>query len=267
MAAAPYWREAGSGPAVVCIHANASVSGQWRGLMDRLADRYRVLAPDCYGSGRSPDWPSADTIALQDEVDLLAPVFDAAGERFVLVGHSYGAGIALRAALQMPRRVRAMVLYEPTLFALIGQEGPPPNDADGIQDAVERAGAALDAGDRDEAARCFIDYWMGEGAWARTPAERRPAIAEAVTRVRRWRHALVTEPTPLAAFRALAMPVLLLTGSRTTASARGVATRLLRTLPQVRHQEIGGVGHMAPVTHPDLVNDAIERWLETLPLR
>lgn len=51
-AAVPYWREAGSGPAIVCLHSNASVSGQWRMLMTRLADRYRVLAPDAYGSGR-----------------------------------------------------------------------------------------------------------------------------------------------------------------------------------------------------------------------
>lgn len=38
-------REAGSGHGVVCMHSNASSSSQWRGLMDLLAPRYRVLAP------------------------------------------------------------------------------------------------------------------------------------------------------------------------------------------------------------------------------
>jgi hypothetical protein len=42
----PFCREAGTGPGVVCIHANASTSGQWRGLMERLAPRYHVFAPD-----------------------------------------------------------------------------------------------------------------------------------------------------------------------------------------------------------------------------
>ena len=48
-----FLREAGRGPAVVCIHASASSSAQWRPLMDRLADRYRVLAVDLYGSGKN----------------------------------------------------------------------------------------------------------------------------------------------------------------------------------------------------------------------
>ena len=50
----PYFRDAGTGPGVVCIHANASASSQWRGLMDRLSASYRVLAPDSFGAGRSP---------------------------------------------------------------------------------------------------------------------------------------------------------------------------------------------------------------------
>ena len=41
-----YVREAGTGPGVVCVHANASNSGQWRVLMDQLAPTFHVLAPD-----------------------------------------------------------------------------------------------------------------------------------------------------------------------------------------------------------------------------
>ena len=40
--------------------------------MDLLAPGYRVLAPDSYGSGKTPEWPSDRTIRLQDEIDLLA---------------------------------------------------------------------------------------------------------------------------------------------------------------------------------------------------
>src|SRR6476620_9517758 len=96
--ALPSVRAAGTGPGVICLHANASSSRQWRGRMDQLAPRFRVLAPDLYGAGESPEWPSDRRIALQDEVDLLAPVLEDAGSPFVLVGHSYGAAIALMAA-------------------------------------------------------------------------------------------------------------------------------------------------------------------------
>jgi pimeloyl-ACP methyl ester carboxylesterase len=170
-------RELGSGPGVVCVHSNASSSSQWRGLMERLAPRSRVLAADSYGAGKSPPWPTDRPLGLGDEAALLEPVFARAGEPFSLVGHSYGAAVALIAALRQPSRVRSLVLYEPTLFAPLDAESPPPNEADGIRAAVAAAAAALALGRRDAAAEHFIDYWMGAGAWARTPDARMPSAS------------------------------------------------------------------------------------------
>ena len=258
----PHVREAGSGPGVVCLHSNASSSAQWRSLMDRLGGRHRVLAPDSYGAGRSPDWPSDREISLHDEVDFIAPVLARAGTPCALVGHSYGAAVALMAALEDPARVRALALYEPTLFALVDAQGPPPNGVDGIREAVRAAGAALDAGDRSTAAEHFIDFWMGAGSWRAMPPERKPAIADAVVNVRRWAHALFGEPTPARSFAALDVPVLYMLGGSSPESAHAVARALVPVLPRVRVVELRGLGHMAPVTHPDVVNDAIAAFLD-----
>jgi pimeloyl-ACP methyl ester carboxylesterase len=257
-----HFRELGEGPGVVCLHANASNSGQWRGLMEALSGRFRVFAVDSYGAGKSPEWPSDDAITLADEADLAEPVLERAGSPLALVGHSYGAAIALIAALRNPGRVRALALYEPTLFSLIEAESPPPNDGDGIRDCVNDSARFLAAGNRDAAAERFIDYWMARGAWAAMPAERKPAIAAAVTKVRRWAHALTRESTPLHAFRRLDVPVLYMTGKRSTASAHGVAKRLCAVLPRVQVLEFEKLGHMGPVTHPEPVNAAIREFLE-----
>jgi pimeloyl-ACP methyl ester carboxylesterase len=99
-----FFREVGRGAAVVCIHSSASSSAQWRPLMDRLAGRFRTLAVDLYGSGKSPMWPDDRPLGLADEVALLAPVFAAAGDRFCIIGHSYGGAVALEAALAEPQR-------------------------------------------------------------------------------------------------------------------------------------------------------------------
>ena len=258
----PHFREAGAGPGVVCLHSNASTSSQWRGLMDTLAPKYRVFAPDSYGSGKSPEWPSDRVIRLRDEAEFIEPVLAEAGSELVLVGHSYGAAVALMAALMNPARVRALALYEPTLFTVVDAESPPPNEADGIRAAVAASSAALDAGNNDRAAEHFIDYWMGRGSWAQTPAPRKPPIAASVVNVRRWAHALMTEPTPLAAFRALDIPVLYMVGKRSTVSAHGVARLLLSALPRVELLEFDDLGHMGPMTHPEPVNEAIARFLE-----
>src|SRR5262245_23234836 len=179
----PFFREAGTGPGVVCIHSNASTSGQWRGLMDLLAPRFRVFAPDSYDAGKSPHWPSDRVIQLRDEIGLIEPVLARAGSPLALVGHSYGAAVALIAALAVPGRVGALVLYEPTLLSLLDAETPAPNEADGIRNVVAAAGNALDAGDQDTAAERFIDYWTGSGTWSRTPEQRKLPIAASVKNV------------------------------------------------------------------------------------
>jgi pimeloyl-ACP methyl ester carboxylesterase len=258
----PFFREAGTGPGVVCTHANASSSAQWRGLLDQLAPKYHVLAPDAYDAGKSPSWPSDRVISLGDEVGLIEPVLTRAGSPLALVGHSYGAAVALIAALANPGRVRAMALFEPTLFALLDAQTPAPNEAEGIRETVAQASLALDAGDQDAAAEHFIDYWMGVGAWQQTPEARKPTIASSVTKVRRWAHALFTETTPLAAFRALDIPVLYMVGKRSTPSAHGVARLLASALPRVELVEFEHLGHMGPVTHPEQVNEVIQQFLE-----
>ena len=257
----PSVREDGAGLGVVCLHANASTSVQWRALVELLAPTFRVFAPDLYGSGQSPDWPSDRVITLRDEADFIEPVIARAGSPMALVGHSYGAAVALIAALLNPERVGALALYEPTLFALLDAESPPPNDAEGIREAGADAALLLDRGDRNAAAERFIDYWMGEGAWAQTPDQRKAPIAASVRNIRRWGHALFGEPTPLAAFQSLDIPVLYMVGRHSPISSRSVASLLTSTLPRVEVVEFAELGHMGPVTDPNHVNSAIAEFL------
>lgn len=257
----PHFRESGLGPGVVCLHSNASNSNQWRGLTDMLSSDYRVLAPDSYGAGKSADWASDRAITLNDEVAFIEPVLAAAGAPLSLVGHSYGAAVALMAALAQPGRVQAMALYEPTLFSLIDAQSAPPNAADGIRQAVHAAGMALDQHRPSDAARHFIDYWMGSSSWDNTPEARKPAMVSSIVNVRRWAHALFTEPTQLEAFRTLQIPVLYMLGEHSPPSAQEVARLLTGVLPRVEVVAFDGLGHMGPLTHPQQVNEIIAGFI------
>jgi pimeloyl-ACP methyl ester carboxylesterase len=257
----PFCRAAGAGTGVVCIHSNASTSAQWRALMDSLSPLYRVFTPDSLGAGKSPQWPRDRDVRLSDEVGLLEPVFAAAQSPFFLVGHSYGAAVALIAALASPQRVRAVAVYEPTLFSLLEEDAPGQDAANGIRCAAADAAAAIEANRHAAAGERFIDYWMGEGAWSRMPEARQQSIAAAMTNVRGWAAALFRDPTPLAAFAKLSVPVLYMIGARSPASTRAVARLLTCTLPDVELREFPDLGHMGPVTHPDRVNAAIAEFI------
>ena len=167
----------------------------------------------------------------------------------------------LRLAPRPRSRQRRRRRLSPRQRQLVDAATPRPNDTEGILAAVDAAADALDAGDRARAAEHFIDYWMGAGSWQRMPEQRQAPIAAAAVNVRRWRHALVEEATPLAAFGALTMPVLYLVGKRSTAAARAVARELVATLPNVERIELD-LGHMGPVTDPEVVNDVVVAFLE-----
>ncbi|MGE0797256.1 MAG: alpha/beta fold hydrolase [Lautropia sp.] len=258
----PHYRVAGAGRGIVCLHSNASSSSQWRALMERLSPRYRLWAVDSYGAGKTPRWDAPRLPTLGDEVDLIAPVLREAGERPFLVGHSYGGAVALIAALRAPAAFSGVVVYEPTLFNLLDPAQPRHGDAAGILAAVAAASAAVARGDLDAAAGHFLDFWIGDGAWAATPSERKPAIAATMVDVERWAAALTREPTPLAAFGELTTPLLLLTGARSPRSALAVAEALLPALPNARAQTFPTLGHMGPLTDPDRVNAAIETFVD-----
>ena len=70
------------------------------------------------------------------------------------------------------------------------------------------------------------------------------------------------EPTPLGVFTELNVPVLYMIGRNSPASSLGVARLLTRTLPRVEVVEFDGLGHMGPITHPEVVNEAISDFLE-----
>lgn len=230
--------------------------------MDLLSPTHRVIAPDNYGAGKSPEWHSSSRIALQDEVDFLEPVLSLPDAPFTLVGHSYGGAVALRAALANPKRVRALVLYEPTLFAVIDQASMSAKEREKIQRVVDDAGGAIDRGDTHAAAQFFLDYWMGEGAWRRIPDDRKAPIAASMVNVRRWGHALTNDDAPLAAYGALDIPVLYMVGDHSQASAHAVADHLMSVLPNARLHRFAELGHMGPVTNPDVVNEVIARFVE-----
>ncbi|HEX3596555.1 MAG TPA: alpha/beta hydrolase, partial [Polyangiaceae bacterium] len=236
-------------------------SGQFRPLMDRLAPHFRVVAADLYGYGQSPAWPEGERLSLLEEVRLLEPVFRSCGESFHLVGHSYGAAVALRAALEFPRRVRSLTLFEPVLFALLFRDASERAAAAEIAAVRDDTIAAVARGDLDGAARRFVDYWMSAGAWDATPEKRRALVAPTMRKVKEEWHALIDEPTPLTAFGASNIETRLLFGTRSPASTRSIIRLLSSSIPEVELVEMDGLGHMGPVTHPDLVNAEIERLL------
>ncbi|WP_295389969.1 alpha/beta hydrolase [uncultured Thiodictyon sp.] len=103
------YRQTGSGIPLILIHGWRGASSHWQNTLNALADIRNVYAIDLPGHGATP--PGADPLTMQGLARLVIDFADQAGlDRFDLVGHSYGAAVAVVIAARWPERVRRLVL-------------------------------------------------------------------------------------------------------------------------------------------------------------
>jgi len=225
---------------------------------------HQVVAPDLYGYGRSPEWDKARPLSLTDEIKLLQPVLDSLCERFHLVGHSYGAAVAFKIALLHPNRVRSLVAYEPVLFNLLGPVSDSPIAAD-IGRMKDDVMQKVSAGDLVTAARRFVDYWSGDGAFSSLSDWQRDTIAKRMPKVVSDFDAVMNNPSTLDDYRDLDIPILFLYGAQSPAPTRRIAEWLGGALPKAEVRALLPLGHMGPLTHAEQVYRLIDRFIRRQP--
>lgn len=107
-----------SAPPLVCLHGVTGHGGRYERLAERLDSRFRILAPDLRGHGRS-DWEPPWSIEAH-LADLVETTERAGVERARWIGHSFGGRLAIELAAREPDRVERMVLLDPAVWV------PPP---------------------------------------------------------------------------------------------------------------------------------------------
>ncbi|MDX1515015.1 MAG: alpha/beta hydrolase [Gammaproteobacteria bacterium] len=251
-------RTYGAGEPIVALHATASSGDQWQSLALAMPGGFQVLAPEFYGHGSTSPWPGQRAFTLSEDVEIASAVVRRQAWPVHLVGHSYGGAVALRVALEQPERVRSLTLIEPVAMHLLklGDARDRRLYVEVDQLAADMAGGVL-TGHYQDAMRCFIDYWNGEGAWWRSSESRRESLGRMAGSTLLHFIAVAGELTSLAAYRRIRVPTLLLRGRQTRKSTERVTELLARNIRGASSVVVEGAGHMLPLTHPELVNAAV----------
>ena len=242
---------AGTGPVLLLAHGTGAATHSWRDMLPPLAERFTVVAPDLPGHGWT-DAPAAARLSLPGMAKALQGLLIALNMRpAVAVGHSAGAAVLARMALDGAIQPRAMVslngafvplqgvpgqIFSPLARLLVGLPGLPQvfawraRDPAMVAQLLAGTGSALDA----EGVRLY-------GQVVRRPAH----AASALGMMAHW------DLRPLLAdLPRLRVPLLLVAGAgdRSVPPAQSAQVRdlvpgsILKTLP--------GLGHLAHEERP-----------------
>lgn len=239
----------------LALHCMMGSAGAWAPVAGALAGAVDLRAFDMPGHGRSDPWqPGPEGPDYHTAVTRLAAAMI---ERPLdLIGHSFGATVALRIAVAAPEAIRTLTLIEPVLFAAAPSAE---------QDALDaRLAALLDEGRDGEAAATFLSAWNGQELDALPP----PIRAQMVRQIR-----LVAETGPAlrtdsarilreGGLESVDAPVLIVAGGDSPPVIHAIADALAARLPDVGRALIPGAGHMAPMTHAAQVAGLIGANLE-----
>ena len=253
----------GRGPTVILIHSSVSGNRQWRLLTEALKGRYRVLAINLYGYGETTPWPGTATQSLYAQAQLVLALCEDKPGPVHLVGHSFGAAVALKAASLLGPRVGSLTLLEPIPFHLLRHAGRKEAylEARELRDHVQCYGAL---GEWPKAAQWFADYWLGAGSWGTMPQGRRERFTAGMQpNMFEW-DAVMEEQTPVAEWWLPGVQTLVVSDRATRLPVREIVELFAQACPHWNFQFVAEGGHMAPVTHPDLVNPIVREFLDSV---
>ncbi|MDE0968726.1 MAG: alpha/beta hydrolase [Octadecabacter sp.] len=200
---------------------------------------------DLPGHGRSAPW--SGTEYHSDATAIAAGLLHGPTH---IIGHSFGATVALRLAAERPDLVSRVTLIEPVMFA--AAYCMEAHAAHRLK--MEPFIVAWRAQDRYAAAQAFLGMWGDGSTWEDISERRRAALAARIHLIPAVFQAIEDDVHSLLARLAyVTCPVDLIKGSDSQEIMAAIIDGLADRMPHASRYEINGAGHMVPITHVDAV--------------
>ena len=250
----------GTGPAVLLIHGFGGSTYSWREVQAGLADSFELVAVDLNGFGYTERPRSAEAYSPAGQAALLLGVLDQLGvAECDVMGHSYGAGLALQLAHDNPERIRRVVLVDGV--PLTEYRGPSwlricvplasrylewfllneANIRDALEDAVYDPSVVT-----DEMVTAYL----------------RPLRIEGLDRTLRGFIAAVEMPAPALELSDVSQPVLVIWGAHDEVFPLPTGASLAAELPDALMVILNGSAHLPAEEEPAAFVRAVRAFLQ-----
>lgn len=239
----------GDGPPLLLIHSLGTASWLWEAQVRHWRSRFRVVAADCRGHGRSGFGAGATMEGNAQDLATLLQALDL--KDLTVVGLSMGGVIATHLYGLAGDRIRGLVLADTFCHM--------PGGADRIAGLEKRLGAV----EMDEFARAYAEETL-----LRPTAERLAALARGIAATSKEAYlqtvrSLFVQDTREALAK-VDVPVLVLVGDQDQRTPRPMAEAVAQAAPRARLEVIPDAAHLANLDNPQAFQQAVDRFLSGL---
>jgi pimeloyl-[acyl-carrier protein] methyl ester esterase len=251
----------GSGPAVVLLHGWALNLRVWDGVRAALAERFRLIAIDLPGHGRSVWTPERSS--LESQAQQIRELIEPMAARYALIGWSFGGQLALRLAASPHERGRG--LERLALIATSPRLTLAPDWPHGA--SPERLAAQAEDLSRDyrRTVSDFLELQVrGSAASGKALEQLRAALfdhGEAQPRALARGLELLREIDLRPLLPSVAVPTLVVAGQYDRITPPAAAHALAQALPAARYVEIRRAGHAPFLSHAAQVIALLSQFL------
>ena len=245
-------QRAGDGPVALLLHGTGASTHSWRDLLPELAREFTVVAPDLPGHGFSGSADDPECYSLPGMAAAVGSLLGALGlSPGLVIGHSAGAAVALRMALDGRIVPAALASINGALLPFRGLPGQLFSPAARLLarlDFVPRL-VARRAADPDAVIRLLRDTGSrlderGVSLYRRLICSPEH-VGATIAMMSRWDLAPMIREYP-----DLALPLLLVVGERDGTVSPGEADRVARLVPGARIKKLPGLGHLPHEEEP-----------------
>ena len=245
---------------ILLLHCSLASSRAWLPIIGHLKDSLSVTAFDLPGHGMSQDWDYSSD--YQDSCLDISATF--ISKPIHLVGHSFGATVALRVAHRYPNFVKSLSLIEPVFFAAAFADYYKLKDQF-MSDHADYFKAGLDK-NWDLAAKLFLKLWGNNENWELLNKRKRRQFVKRIPLTFETSQAIYQDPHEMLkkkAFSSLKGKCSIIYGDRSHFIMPYICKALLVRIPNSELKSVENAGHMLPITHPELCAQIINENIIT----
>lgn len=235
------------------IHGMLGRAGTWRGFLNALGPGISPLMIELPGHGLAADWDESRDFADQ-AVEIALD--DLPADPVPLVGHGFGAVLALRLAVERPYRVASLVLIEPLFYAAV--EGRWAHDK--LKRDLANFDKRMKAAEYATAVKEHHAIWGDGRPWGEQPADQRAYMMERIRLVQGGSSLLWKDPQGLlrpGRLEGIEVPVTFVDGGDSHPIVAEIISTIGDRIADAEWISVPGARHTLPVTHPDKVAEAV----------